>query len=256
MDNIYNYYKFNEMLKHTLSLGQTQQKITTDVFQLNNNKISKNDYFLTIEGKNIIVELKNHYDINEVKYILSSIYSTGFFISKYYISSKKMNDYLIKDENEFLLYWSTSKKKNIKYDKNIIKIKLFCEPKWDNSVQAPELIYHITEQENTKFILKHGLIPRSEKKKSYHPHRIYFISDKKQIKAMFMSLKQNNFFNKYKNNIKYDVLKIDTRNLKSKGFNEKDYNNVFYDDKNSQGIYTYDRIQKENITMYKEILNF
>lgn len=49
------------------------------------------------------------------------------------------------------------------------------------------ILYHITTKENTENILKYGLEPRSEKKKSWHPERIYFVdfnSSQKQIETL------------------------------------------------------------------------
>ena len=116
----------------------------------------------------------------------------------------------------------------------------------DNSVVVTGDLYHVTNSEN---ILKYGLIPKSEKKKNYHPHRVYL---SRCIEDSLIILKQFQNLDKIKNHKKnYDILKIDTSNLKSFNFNGKLYDVVFYDDTNSNGVYTNDRILPENITLYK-----
>ena len=247
MKKILNYYKcqLNELLYHTMTPTQTIHKITTDIYSLNDNKISTGDYNLYFNGRLMILELKNHYNLNEIYAILTSIYSTGYYISQYYLSKNNIKNYLIKSEENFI--------KEIK-NKDILKIKFVCEPKEDLTVEdLPEKIYHITLKEYSNDILKNGLLPSSGKKKGFHPHRNFFIKSLKDIDNMKNSIHYQNVITKHKldnKELKYEILEIDTKNLKSKGFNGNEYNIVFYNDENSNGIYTHDSIPNNHIKIY------
>ncbi len=250
MKKILDYYKFqlNEMLLHTMTPTQTEHHITSVIFALNNNEISKEDFKLYFEGKFMIIELKHNYkkndelDTDKIHSILTSIYSTGYFISQYYLSTNKLKDKMVKSENIFIKELKT---------KNIISFKFKCEPKWDKTIKnIPDTIYHITLKENTKNILKYGLNPSSGKKKGYHPERNYFCLDINDVEKMKMSIHFQNTINKHRlsnKKLEYDLLEIDTINLKYKSFDKKEYDIVFYKDENSDGIYTYDLINPKYI---------
>jgi len=260
MKEIYNFFKFqlNEILLHTLSPDKAKYKIDSHIYFINSDGLdSYDDYRLSFEGHLMIIEFKNKYSYEQILSILSEIFSTGYFVSQYFISSKTIKNFLILLDNEFLKYWNPSRfKKTNKYNKNITSFKLVCEPKWDNSVKVTNDIYHVTDSENTENILKYGLIPKSGKKKSYYPERIYFSLNIKDSDIILKSLKN---FDKLKKryNINelstYDLLKINTDDLKSFNFDGKQYNVVFYKDTNSEnGIYSYDRITPENIELFKK----
>jgi len=222
--------------------NQTVHKITTDIYNINNGEIFDNNFNLYFEGRLMIIELKNNYNINDIYSILTSIYSTGYFISQYYCDKNNIKNYLIKSEDGFIKEFNNG---------GILKIKFICEPKTDNTVkELPDKIYHITSKEYTDFILKNGILPKSGKKKGFHPHRIFFILSLDDVNDMKNSIHFQNMIIKHKmdnKKLEYDVLEIDTKNLKSKGFNGDVYDIVFYDDDNSNGIYTNDLIPKEKI---------
>jgi len=189
-----------------------------------------------------MLEFNNVYDYENILKILSSIFSTGYFISQYFLTTEKFNDKLILDEYEFLKYWNKPNyKKFKKYEKEIIYFKLKCEPKWDLEFKnVTKIIYHVTNSENVESIMKNGLLPSSGKKKGYHPERVYFCKNKKDIEQMKYNL---NLFSKSD----LCLLEIDTTNLNVLGFDGKEHSVVFYKDENSNGIYTYDMIKPENI---------
>lgn len=256
MDSIYNFFKFrlNEMLTHTLSPDKAEKNISDFIYQINKNGFeSEEDFIINYKSNLMIIELKNKYTYDEIISILSEIFATGYYVSQYYISTDKIKNYQILSEEEFLKYWKQPKyKKSNKYQKDINNFKLYCEPKWDNSIKIDSELFHLTKSKNTNDILKYGLMPKSGKKKNYHPERIYLSYNMNDILVLL-----NHFRNldKIKNNKdSYDVLKIDTNNLKSFNFNNKEYNIVFYKDSNSNGVYTYDRINPDNITLYKQNL--
>lgn len=251
---ILKYYKeqLNEMLLNTLSISQTQHKITSDIYKLNGFVLNDSDYVFSVEGKKIIIELKNIYSVLDIKKILISIYSCGYYIAQYFVSKKLQKNKLIIDENRFFEEINDGK---------ILIFKLICEPVNDNAIDVPNKIYHITNKLNEEKIMREGLNPSSGLKKSYHPHRNYFISEKKEINQMIKNFQYSDLFSdKHKNKkhnfhekeIEYVVFEINTINLMSNGFNKKEYKICFYDDENSMGIYTYDLIPKEKIKLIND----
>lgn len=252
MKEIFDYYKFQlyERLTSTMTPDEAKDHIITDIFNLNEDELSYNDFKLFFNERFMILELKNKYDYNQILYILSSVFATGYFVSQYFIDSNNITNFLIKDEKEFLKYWKKPKYKNPnKYNKNITSFKLKCEPKWDNSLKIKSDIYHLTNSNNTDTILKYGLLPISGKKKSYHPERIHFSLNEEDSDKILVNLKREDRLRGLNNN--YDLLKINISNLKSKDFLNNSYDVVFYKDSNSDGIYTYDRILPENISVIR-----
>ena len=179
MKKLLSYYK--ELLFNTMTPTQTEHHIVSDIFSINNNSIQVGDFSLYFNGRFLIIELKNNYidykkiNLDKIYAILTSIYSTGYFISQYFMTNDNFMENIVKSEDEFI--------KNIK-NKNIISFKFKCEPKTDLEVKVPDKIYHITLSKNTENILKNGLLPSSGKKKSYHPHRNYFCLDINYVNDM------------------------------------------------------------------------
>lgn len=244
MENIFSFYKFklNELLFNTMSPEQTINQITTNIYKLNNDNIENGDFTLDFEGRFMIIYLKNKYeDLEKIYAILSTIYSTGYFISQYFVSTNLMKNYLLKSEEDFI--------KNIKR-KNILDFTFRCEPKNDITVSVPDKIYHITPISNTQNILKHGLLPSSGKKKGFHPHRNYFCTSINDVEDMKKSINLQSLIISHKISktpLLFDLLEIDTTNLKSTGFDGEEYNIKFFKDENSKGIWTWDLIPPDKI---------
>ena len=254
MENIFNFFKFqlNEMLKTTLSSDRAKHKIEEDIYDLNKEGFEKNDDFLIyFEGKFLIIELKNTYTYNEILSILSVIFSTGYFVAQYFLSSETIKNKLIYDESEFLKYWNIPNYKNSnKFNKKIVKFKLKCEPKWDNTAKIDNYLYHTTNSKNTENILKFGLLPKSGKKKAYHPERVYLSKDINDTNIILKILQRDD--KRDGENNSYDLLKIDIKNLNFKNLNGDIIEVAFYDDPNSNGVYTYDKISPTNISLFKK----
>jgi len=241
------YYKLNEFLSNSLEFDVAIDRITTDVFIINNNELEQDDFDVNIINNNIVLEFKNKYNSDDILKILTSIYTCGYFISQYFISMDKIKDKLILSETEFLKYWNKPPyKKFDKYNKNITYFKLKCEKKHDTSIKPNDKIYHITY--NTKDILKNGLLPKCNKRKSYHPERVYFLNDINDVTELLSSLKRNDTLTN--NNKIYDLLEINTIDKKTDSFIGK-VDVKFYQDPNSKGIYTYDKIEKDRIKLIK-----
>jgi hypothetical protein len=51
-------------------------------------------------------------------------------------------------------------------------------------IEVPDFLYHITALRNKDKILRNGLIPRSNSKKSFHQDRIYLFTDLSKTKIL------------------------------------------------------------------------
>lgn len=71
------------------------------------------------------------------------------------------------------------------------------------------ILYHITTRENADKILRYGLEPRSEHKKSWHPERIYFIINRNNAESLYNELYKEN------SNKNMVILKIDLNKIKN-----------------------------------------
>lgn len=246
MNKLLKYSKFilNEFLKNTLQIDTAMDHIRTDIYLINNNNLKMGDFSIEVKGDKMLLEFKNNYDKEQIELIFSSIFSTGYVICKYIIMDNFMSNELYSDE-EFLKYWI---KKQKKYKKEITNFQLICEPLWDEIVSIGDKLYHVTEQKNTENVLKYGLLPISGKKKSYHPERVYLSKTINGANRILKTFKNIDKLNKIIKN--YDLLEINTNNLKSIGFDGKEYDVVFYKDPNYiDGVYTFDRINSINISI-------
>jgi hypothetical protein len=63
-----------------------------------------------------------------------------------------------------------------------ILITLHFEPYYGEKItDIPDILYHITDENNISDIKSKGLLPRNTNKISYHPRRVYLLKDKKDI---------------------------------------------------------------------------
>lgn len=61
---------------------------------------------------------------------------------------------------------------------------LVFEPKFSQKESIPRTLYHITDKKVLNKIEKQGLVPRSMRKLTYHPDRIYFLKNKRDAKSL------------------------------------------------------------------------
>lgn len=107
------------------------------------------------------------------------------------------------------------------------------EKKYDEVINTPKLVYHITDAKYLDKIKSIGLTPKTKSKLASHPERIYVSLDKKDALNLWKKMKV--FIPKEKG----ILLTIDTEKL----------NNTFYNDPNFQnkGVYTYNNILPQSI---------
>lgn len=152
----------------------------------------------------------NDDDTNKKKKFFSEflilLNNIGYFISNYKINNKIENNAI-----DLLTFIN---------NKSVI---VYLNKKFDNeSVNIPEFLFHVTEEQYIERIRRYGLINKSKKYIENHPERIYFFDninscyeyiDFKQIlnpiilkiDVKTLNKLKLNFFNKEKENIKLHI---------------------------------------------------
>ena len=119
---------------------------------------------------------------------------------------------------------------------DIVAVDIYFEPKFTKPQKTPKKLYHITDRKFLSKIEKQGLVPKSKRKQTYHPERIYLLKDIRKVSDL---LNHHNF------SIDDPVLlTIDTNGLDIKLMN---------DPLMPEGVYTQDLIPPKNIISVKPI---
>jgi hypothetical protein len=185
------------------------------------NLISKFQFQLTIETSNIdLIEVINHLS-----------YTIGYFPSYYWIL---LNNGMKNGFKEILILPSNTESVQIQYESK------YEDGLYTNNVICPNKLYHLSPQKNKKNILEKGIYPKSKRRRSNHPERIYLFEDINDYKVLLKNLKFTD-----KEIINYILLEIDCYN--DKLFLHTDPNYLL-------GYFTYDNINPKNITILKENL--
>ena len=227
---IYNYNNFlslvNEGLIHTYPLKTTTKLITREL-----NKLGINFFKIEVEESTstIFLKLKSKF-INNFKEIIRSISMCGYFPSTIDMYDK---------DNNFIESIVCTDYQNLSFDDWLVNlcnkvvgceyILFIIESKFNEKVELPNKLYHITNIENVNKILKTGLIPKSKSKKAYHTDRIYLGYNILQTKGLSSQFDKG----------EYALLLVDTNNLDINIYDDPDFTKM--------GCYTYDNIPPENI---------
>jgi len=203
------------------------------------NKYSSNitDYIKQMDVKyslDIVDKLKfklSLFNVNKnfLDIIIHKCYVLGYFPSFYWITKNNM-------ENGF--------KTLIELDL-YEKIEIIFDAKYEdglytNNIICPDILYHLSYQKHEDSILKKGLYPKSKKRISDHPERIYLFDDCDETENLLKSLKLSDL----KNNINesYILLEINCTTTKL----------ILHSDPNYKiGYFTYDNINPNNIKIIK-----
>ena len=114
---------------------------------------------------------------------------------------------------------------------------------YTNNIICPDKLYYLSYQKHKDSILKKGLYPKSKKRTSDHPERIYLFDDYNESENLLKALK----FSDLKNNINesYILLEINCTTTKL----------ILHSDPNYKiGYFTYDNINPINIKILNENL--
>lgn len=176
-------------------------------------------YSYGIKDPNIskIIQLTNNlgYFPSIVKY---EKFDNTFITQKF--NNKLFREYLDENKPEFLV--------------------MIFEKKYDEKIDPPKFIYHITNEKFIPNIRKIGFKPKTLNKNSSHPDRIYFSINKDSSEQLWDNLKL------YYEKNKGVLVTINTSKLKDVSF----YNDPNF---NKKGIYTYNNIPPESIITIEPI---
>lgn len=223
------YIEFVQQLKEGLitthDITKYSHLITDYLYQIgikhSINIISKFQFQLTIDTNNIdLVEVINHLS-----------YTIGYFPSYYWIT---LNNGMKNGFSEISILPVNTKNVQIQYEGK------YEDGLYTNNVICPDKLYHLSPQENKESILKKGVYPKSKKRKSNHPERIYLFDNINDYKVLLKTLKFTD-----KENKKYILLEIDC--TVDKLFLHTDPNYLL-------GYFTYDNINPKNIIILKDYL--
>jgi hypothetical protein len=224
-----------EGLIRTVELDQAFNILNKQFNYLSGFNLSKDENTITLGFKPRYIEYElarmisgNLYD-HDISEILKYANNLGYIPSYFtYVS------YETKSQK-----WNPSEFRKIIYEIEPEYISFRFEKKYDDIIDPPNTIYHITNKNFLKNIEKIGLKPKNLNKRSSHPERIYFSLTKENSNNLWKNMKLN--YGKGKG----ILLTVDTLNL----------SNTFYKDPNSkESIYTYGNIPKENIIKTEPII--
>lgn len=225
------YHKYIEMLKEGLILSHDITKyksiIMTKLDQLgvkyDMEVIDRLEFDLTLyDPVEDIIDILNH-----------DSFTIGYYPSYCWITLDNGM------KNNFK--WS-----KFKYNKKISILKIKYESKYEegqykNTIICPNILYHLTHQDNKINILKKGIYPKSKNRRSDHPERIYLFDEVENYSSILKFLKfSDDIDDIYKD---YMLIKIDC---------SKDKLILHTDPRYRLGWFTYDNINPLNIEIIEE----
>jgi len=223
------YEKFVHQLKEGLitthDIIKYSHIITDYLFKINVKYLiditDKYQFDLTLVTNNIdLVNVINH-----------DCYSLGYFPSYYWVI---LNNNMKNGFKEINTLPSNTKSVIIKYESK------YDDGLYKNTIICPDKLYHLSYQNNKKNILEKGIYPKSKKRLSNHPERIYLFDDVDNYDVL---LKKLRFTDDTKKD--YILLEINTNIDKL----------ILHTDPNYRlGYFTYDNINPKNIKIKKEKL--
>lgn len=224
-----NYSEFVKELREGLitthDITKYSSVITDFLDQININYsidiIDKLEFKLTIQTNNIdLIEVINH-----------NCYTLGYFPSYYWITLKNNMKNGFK---QITTLPTNTKNVTIRYEGK------YEDGLYKNTIICPNKLYHLSHQENKESIFQKGIYPKSKRRLSNHPERIYLFDNLNNHNVL---LKQLKFSDKSKK--EYILLEINCAIDKL----------ILHTDPNYRiGYFTYDNINPKNITILKENL--
>jgi hypothetical protein len=224
-----NYLEFIEQLKEGLITTHDITKyshIITDYLDkidiiYSINIVDKFEFLLSIETK----------DMNLINVINHDCYTLGYFPAYYYIT---LNNDMRNGFKEISSLSNNTKSVDIRYESK------YDDGIYKNDIICPNKLYHLSYQENKDSIFKKGIYPKSKKRLSIHPDRIYLFDNINNYNELLTKLK-------FTDTIKKDYILLEINCIKDSLMLHTDPNYRL-------GYFTYDNINPKNITIIKENL--
>lgn len=192
------------------------------------NKNIEHEFYIDSERSLVEIKFLNYVSSDIIKYYISISQVYGYFPSSFRIYRKK--GMTIEDNWSYIEFLN----KQNKYNDTLASVVVRFESKFDEEIQTPKIIYHVTPSSNVEKILRIGLIPKNNK--STHPERIYFSTSLDDIKKLKTQFEYENY------NVNYSILEIiptnDIKLMKDPNINDN-------------GVYCYCNITPKNIKLVK-----
>ena len=234
---IQNYNKFVQLIKEGL--------IRTHNIYNYSSRLENNISFIGLNiNLNIISKFRYEILIFNPIFLKEEIVLDSFLSSNNNLGYYPIRIYSYRNENNnFFNYSNDTLLKEIN-NKLTTKIKILFDAKYEdgiysNSVEIPNVAYHLTPLKNDNSIKDNGLYPKSNSRKINHKDRVYLFINYEDYGTLLKTLKSNDHYNKNKQlyNL-YEVL-----------LTEK---NILHTDPDMDGaFFTYDHISPKNIKLLK-----
>jgi hypothetical protein len=121
-------------------------------------------------------------------------------------------------------YYEKYLKNNYEY---LQEVSIIYESKFDEVVELPEKLYHLSIKEYENKIIINGISPKTKSKLSSHAHRIY-VCDKLESCFELLPKMKMYFHDKRKINTKWIIYEIDTDGLNLKLYKDPNFINKGY----------------------------
>jgi len=235
---LWNYDNFvinmNEGLIHTYSIKTSIRILTNKIssFGIKNFRISN------YEERTIVIVIESLFFNIDLDVLINIINMLGYFpsIFNFYDKNETFIDSIkyenINNEKKYNKFIKEFKEKLEKSYNFEIQI----ESKFNQIVNKPDKVFHLTRIENLDKILKIGLVSKSNSKIAYHPSRIYFGFEADVVKNLSFQFGKG----------EYVLLEIDLIKINIKLYNDPD----FYEN----GCYTIDNIPPKCIKIIDKII--
>ena len=201
------------------------------------NLLDKFSIFYKIEKdtnyKTFKIFIENPCDLSIVHYekLFITVNNLGYFESAFRVTNKYDMSKMYKWDNfdQFIRKIS-----------NMSLLEIIIESKKDKELdKLPPILYHLTNTKKIKKILKIGIVPKNNNKKSFHLERIYLTDKLVNINTLLTQFLFDDKLNNKKED--YTTLIINTINLNIKLYKDPNFKN---------GYYTEENINPENIKIY------
>lgn len=193
-------------------------------------KIEKNNEYKAFK---IFIEDPCNLTIFHYEKLFTTLNNLGYFESAFRLTKNSMSK--IYKWNNFDHF--------IRAINNMNLLEIIIESKKDKELnKLPLTLYHLTNNKKVQKILKIGIIPKNNNKKSFHLERIYLTDKLEKINILLEQFLFNDKLNNKKED--YTILTIDTSDLNIKLYLDPNFKN---------GYYTEENIKPESIKIFKSI---
>ena len=168
-NNLFEHSKFEQLLYKT---NIKEGLIKTYAFEQALKSLSQYGQTVSNESKKQIY--LNTGNIANIKQVIRHINLLGYIIGQFKVLPKGRD----RAAYNYVDYKTVDDLLNNVTETNTSELWVIIEPKFDViDSDKVDYLYHLTKKRYLEKIFKKGLVPRSESKKSFHPDRIYVVTN-------------------------------------------------------------------------------